>query len=144
MTRFQLPAHRRVQHLTLHREQRRITLREYQALSSAERLNMIRQSHGKEKYDLYEGVIVSKDATYLGDLINTPSPAVNNGMIVSLTNGTIWTVTGTSYLTGLTIDESSITAPEGYNVEMTVNGVKTKIETDKTYTGDIVLSLSNK
>jgi hypothetical protein len=96
---------------------------------------------GTEKYDLYEGVIVSKDATFLGDLINTPSPAVNNGMIVSLTGGSVWTVTGTSYLTGLTTDEGGITAPEGYNVEMTVNGVKTKIETNKTYTGDIVLSL---
>ena len=99
---------------------------------------------GKEKHELYEGVIVTKDATYLGDLINSPAPAVNNGMIVSLTGGTVWTVTGTSYLTSLSIDNSRVTAPEGYNVAMTVNGAKTEIKAGKTYTGDIVLSLSKK
>ena len=52
MSRFELPAHRKVNHLTLHREQRKITIREYHALSSSERLEMIRQSQGKEKYDL--------------------------------------------------------------------------------------------
>ena len=97
---------------------------------------------GQIKYDLYEGVIVSKNATYLGDLINTPAPAVNNGVIVSLTNGTVWTVAGTSYLTGLTVENGSIAAPEGNKIEMTVNGAKTDIKTGKTYTGNIVLSLS--
>jgi hypothetical protein len=97
---------------------------------------------GDNKYDLYEGVIVSKNATYLGDLINTPAPAVNNGVIVSLTNGTVWTVTGASYITSLTIDNGSIAAPEGNKVEMRVNGAKTEIKTGQTYTGNIVLSLS--
>jgi len=97
---------------------------------------------GDKKYDLYEGVIVSKNATYLGDLINTPAPAVNNGMIVTLTNGTVWTVTGTSYITSLTIDNASIAAPEGNTVEMTVNGAKKEIKAGQTYTGNIVLSLS--
>jgi hypothetical protein len=96
---------------------------------------------GNKKYDLYEGVIVSKNATYLGDLINTPAPAVNNGVIVTMANGTVWTVTGTSYLTGLTIDNGSITALEGSRVEMTVNGKKTEIKTGQTYTGNIVFSL---
>ncbi len=97
---------------------------------------------GDKKYDLYEGVIVSKNATYLGDLINTPAPAVNNGMIVTLSGDTVWTVTGTSYLTSLTLDGGQVTAPEGSKVEMTVNGKKTKIENGKTYTGDIVISLA--
>jgi hypothetical protein len=97
---------------------------------------------GDKKYDLYEGVIISKNATYLGDLINTPAPAVNNGVIVSLTNGTVWTVTGSSYITSLTIDNGSIAAPEGNRVEMRVNGAKTEIKTGQTYTGNIVLSLS--
>lgn len=96
---------------------------------------------GDTKHDLYEGVIVSKNATYLGDLVNTPAPAVNNGMIVTLTGGTVWTVAGKSYLTRLTVEDAQIVAPEGFAVEMTVNGKKTKIENGNTYAGDIVLSL---
>jgi hypothetical protein len=97
---------------------------------------------GEKQHDLYEGVIIPADATYLGDLINTPAPAVNNGMLVTLTGGTVWTVTGTSYLTGLTIDDAQIVAPEGATVEMTVNGEKTEIKNGNTYSGDIVLTLS--
>jgi hypothetical protein len=97
---------------------------------------------GDKKYDRYEGVIVEKNATYLGDLANTAAPAVNNGMIVTLKGGTVWTVTGTSYITRLTIEDAQVVAPEGKKVEMTVNGKATKIESGKTYTGDIVLSIS--
>jgi hypothetical protein len=97
---------------------------------------------GQKKYDLYEGVIVSRNATYLGDLINIPAPAVNNGVIVTLTNGTVWIVAGTSYLTSLTVDSGSISAPEGSKVMMTVNGIKTEIKTGMSYTGNIVLTVS--
>jgi len=97
---------------------------------------------GEKKHGLNEGVIVSKNATYLGDLINTPARAVNNGMIVSLKGGTVWTVTGTSYLTSLTIDDGSIDAPERSKVAMTVNGARTEIKPGKTYTGNIVLTVS--
>jgi Tfp pilus assembly protein PilX len=97
---------------------------------------------GQKKYGLNEGVIASKNATYLGDLINTPAPAVNNGMIVTLKGGTVWTVTGTSYLTSLTIDDGSIVAPEGSKVVMTVSGAKTEIQPGKTYTGNIVLTVA--
>jgi CCR4-NOT transcriptional regulation complex NOT5 subunit len=99
---------------------------------------------GDKKYDLNEGVITSKNATYLGDLINTAAQAVNNGVIVNLTNGSVWTVYGTSYLTSLTIDNASIAAPEGMRVEMKVNGAKTEIKAGKTYTGNIVLTLRKK
>jgi hypothetical protein len=97
---------------------------------------------GEEKHELYQGVIIPSDATYLGDLANTPAPAVNNGLLVTLTGGTVWTVTGTSYLTGLTLEDAQIVAPEGKKVEMTVNGKATEIESGKTYAGDIVLSVS--
>jgi hypothetical protein len=96
---------------------------------------------GDTKYALYEGVIVEKNATYLGDLVNTPAPAVNNGVIVTLSGGSVWTVAGTSYITSLTIEDAQIVAPEGKKVKMTVNGKATKIESGKTYTGDIVLSI---
>jgi hypothetical protein len=97
---------------------------------------------GDKKYDRYEGVIVEKNATYLGDLVNTAAPAVNNGVIVTLTGGTVWTVAGASYITSLTIEDAQVVAPEGKKVEMTVNGKKTAIESGKTYTGDIVLAIN--
>jgi hypothetical protein len=99
---------------------------------------------GDKKYDICEGVIVEKNATYLGDLVNTPAPAVNNGVIVTLKNGTVWIVTGTSYLTSLTIDNGSIAAPEGSRVEMTINGKKAEIKAGQTYTGNIGLLIIKK
>jgi hypothetical protein len=95
------------------------------------------------KYNPTEGVITSRDALYLGDLVNHPAAAVNNGVLVALKNGTVWTVTGTSYLTGLTIAGGTITAPDGQTVELTVNGAKMPIE-NGSYTGNIVLSLAGK
>jgi hypothetical protein len=69
-------------------------------------------------------------------------PAVNNGVIVNLTNGSAWTVTGTSYVTSITIaDGSTVTAPEGYKVTMTVNGVKKEIKAGK-YSGKITLAVA--
>ena len=43
----------------------------------------------------------------LGEVVNTAQPVVNNGVIVALKNGAVWTVAGTSYLSSLTIDETS-------------------------------------
>ena len=97
---------------------------------------------GATQQQAVEGVIVAKDALYLGDLVNHPAPAVNNGVLVTLKGGTAWTVTGTSYLTGLTIKGGTITAPAGQAVELTVNGTKSTIKDGATYTGNIVLSLA--
>jgi len=48
-----------------------------------------------------------------------------------------------SYVTGLTIAEgTAITAPEGYSVTMTVNGVKTVLGADS-YKGQIVLTVTS-
>lgn len=52
MTRINLPRERQVGHLTLHRQDRTISVKEYNALTCAERLEMIRQVRGKQKYDL--------------------------------------------------------------------------------------------
>jgi hypothetical protein len=73
-------------------------------------------------------------------LTDTPRPAINNGVIVNLTNGSNWTVTGTSFLTRLVIDSSSsVTAREGLVVSMTVNGVETPVISGA-YEGNIVLT----
>ena len=75
-------------------------------------------------------------------ITDTPCPAVNNGVIVNLTNGSNWTVTGTSYLTRLALDgSSSVTAEEGSGLSMTVNGAKIDIVPGNNYTGAIVVSV---
>jgi hypothetical protein len=82
-----------------------------------------------------------KDYKYLGTVTNTPKPAVNNGVIVSLDAKSRWTLTGTCYLTSLAIEEGSvINGLAGAKVVMTVNGVETTIEPG-THSGNIVLSV---
>lgn len=86
------------------------------------------------------GTVIEADSSLdchlgVGRVVNTAAPAVNNPVLLTLENGSVWTVEGTSYLAGLTIDETS--AIEG--AIMTVNGVKTDI-TPGTYEGEIVIS----
>ena len=52
MTRIELPAEKRIGHLTLLREARNITPREFNALSAAERLELISCAQGRQKYRL--------------------------------------------------------------------------------------------
>ena len=80
----------------------------------------------------------------LGNVSNTPQAAVNNGAIVSLAGGSQWTVTGTSYLTSLTLDSTSSVSAAGFgkSVTMTVDGTTTAIKAGNTYTGAIILSLN--
>lgn len=83
------------------------------------------------------------DYLQLGEVHNVVGPAVNNGVIVTLNSGSNWTVTDTSYLTGLTIaSDATVTAPSGYSVTMTVDGTPTDIVPGTTYTGDIVLTVT--
>jgi len=76
----------------------------------------------------------------LGAVTNTPQPAVNNGVIVALASGSSWAVTGTSYLTALSLDASSaVTGPHGGKVTMTVGGKPTAIIPGASYAGAIVI-----
>jgi hypothetical protein len=85
--------------------------------------------------------ISKENQTEFHSISDTVQPAVNNGVIVNLTNGSTWTVTGTSYLTGLIIDDgSTVTAPEGSKVTITVNGVRKEIKAGK-YSGKITLTI---
>ncbi len=52
MSRIELPAEKRVGHLKLLREPRRITPKEFNALSASERLDIIRRVSGHQKYNL--------------------------------------------------------------------------------------------
>ena len=108
----------------------------------------------KLKYAGIEGVISAATAKHaaaridksnceeLGNVINTPCEAVNNGVIVSLDSTSAWTVTGTSYLTSLELEKGAvIKGKDGKAVKMTVDGKETEIAAGK-YTGKIVLSVA--
>jgi hypothetical protein len=61
------------------------------------------------------------DYKQLGKVTNSAHAAINNGVVVTL-NGTAWTVDGTCHLTKLVWDKkSSITAPAGHTLAMTVD-----------------------
>ncbi|MFT4083838.1 MAG: Ig-like domain-containing protein [Nocardioides sp.] len=76
----------------------------------------------------------------IGEVTNTVSSPVNNGVIVDLADGSTWTPTGTSYLTSLTVDDtSSIAAAKGQDVTITIDGVDytpDELVAGQTYTGD--------
>ncbi|MGI5452171.1 hypothetical protein ACQEWB_03080 [Streptomyces sp. CA-249302] len=78
----------------------------------------------------------------LGIVTNTVQAAVNNGAIVQLNSGSAWTVTGTSYLTSLTLAaDAAVKAPRGRSVKMTVDGTETAVAAGQSYTGAIVLTV---
>lgn len=95
------------------------------------------------------GIISSASATHLEDelyinaedyklfgvLEHTPCPAVNNGVIVALTNNSVWNVTGVSYLTSLTTDTTAV-----IHGTVTVNGETVDTSIGGTWAGDIVVS----
>lgn len=82
-----------------------------------------------EKADLYP-----EDWQCIGVVENTACPAVNNGVLLRLENGAVWNVTDVSYITGLTIDETS-----SVNGAVTVDGVAVKLEPGS-YTGRIIVA----
>jgi len=90
---------------------------------------------GKEKLQPTLGCIVSANATYLGGLTNETAPTVNNGVWVSLKNGSTWTPVGKSYLTRL-----EVTADSAIQGTVTVDGTVVVPEAGKIYTGEIVVT----
>ena len=70
----------------------------------------------------------------MSNIFQTPAPAVNNGVILSLDNDSKWVVTGKSYLTSLSIAETAIVSAS----HMTVDGVETPIAPG-VYKGAIVI-----
>jgi hypothetical protein len=87
--------------------------------------------------------ITPADYRELGEVTNTAQAVVNNGVIVSLANGAVWTVTGTSYLSALDIAaDASVTAPSGKTVSMTVDGTATAVKAGGSYSGAITLTVA--
>ncbi|MHB9864259.1 hypothetical protein [Streptomyces sp. YIM S03343] len=79
----------------------------------------------------------------LGIVTNTVQAAVNNGVVVRLTGGSVWTVTGTSHLTSLTLaDDAEVRAPRGKKVTFTVDGTTTTLTAGGSYTGALTLTVA--
>ncbi|NEA98465.1 hypothetical protein [Streptomyces sp. SID13726] len=79
----------------------------------------------------------------LGIVTNTAQAAVNNGVVVRLNSGSTWTVTGTSYLTSLTLAaDAAVRAPRGKKVTLTVDGTATALTAGTAYTGALVLTVA--
>ncbi|MEU9453348.1 hypothetical protein [Streptomyces sp. NPDC048277] len=79
----------------------------------------------------------------LGIVTNTVQAAVNNGVVVQLNSGSTWTVTGTSYLTSLTLAaDASVKAPRGRTVKLTVDGTETALTAGSSYTGALTLTVA--
>jgi hypothetical protein len=88
--------------------------------------------------------ITAVDYRQISEVTNTATPTTNNGVILTLTDGSTWTATGTSYLSSLTIDATStISGANRGAITMTVNGVPTQIIPGTTYTGAIVIATSS-
>ena len=91
----------------------------------------------------YADTIDSSNWWELGHVSNTAQVVINNGVIVALTDGSTWSVTGTSYLSALSLDATSrVTGPHGRRVAMTVDGTPTAITAGASYTGAIVLTVT--
>lgn len=79
----------------------------------------------------------------ISEVTNTPGAVVNNGVVVTLGSRSTWTVTGTSYLSSLTLaDTASVRGPRGRKVRLTVDGTATEIKPGTTYTGALTLSVA--
>jgi hypothetical protein len=79
----------------------------------------------------------------LGIVTNTPQAAVDNGAVVRLEGGSTWTVTGTSYLTSLTIaSDAAVRAPRDRTVTLTVDGTRKALTPGTSCTGALVLTVA--
>ena len=78
-----------------------------------------------------KSVIGHADYDLIGEVTNTVCIPENAAVVVRLKNNTIWNVTGTGYVTSLTIDETSSIG----NAKVYVNGKEIEVKTGTTYTG---------
>lgn len=107
-------------------------------LSNATLSGIISSAKGTYKEGLT--LITPENREELSHVTQTPAEPINNGVIVIIDENSTWNVTGTSYLTALTIAEGGRVAAEGGKLTMTVDGKETKIEAG-TYTGMIKLEV---
>ncbi|MGI5970571.1 MAG: hypothetical protein ACOX7P_02470 [Oscillospiraceae bacterium] len=85
-------------------------------------------------------IITEENWQEIGNITETPAPAINNGTILSLDKDSVWIVTGTSYLTSLTIEDGAqILGAEGKAASITADGKP--VAGPGRYDGKIVVSV---
>ena len=98
-------------------------------------------SSATQKYRDGLTLIDESNRLEMANITQTAAPTVNNGVCVALDEKSAWIVTGTSYITALTIAEGAkLTAADGKTLTMAVDGAETAI-VPGTYTGTIVLTV---
>lgn len=99
------------------------------------RISASKAHHRVEKID-------KRNCEELGEVVNTPRPAINNGVIVWVDSASTWRIPGACYLTKLILEAgATICSDCGGTVSMIVNGKETVLESGKTYTGEILLTV---
>lgn len=98
-------------------------------------------SSATQKYRDGLTLIDESNRLEMANITQTPAPTVNNGVVVTLDETSAWIVTGTSYITALTLEKGAkIAAESGKTLNMLVDGVATEIAPG-TYQGTIVLEV---
>ena len=86
--------------------------------------------------------IYPDQAQEVGNVGITPAGDFCNGIIVTLENGSTWTVTGQSHVTGIVIGEGcQVKAPVGKTLAVTVDGRPAELKPGR-YAGDIAITLA--
>jgi hypothetical protein len=85
------------------------------------------------------GTVIEADSSLdahlgMGRVKNTAAKAVNNPVYLTLGEGAVWNVTGTSYLSELTVDAGAV-----INGTVTVDGVAVDAAAGGSWSGDIVV-----
>ena len=98
-------------------------------------------SSAKQAYRDGLTVIHEDNRLELSNIRQWAAPTVNNGVIVDMDGDSVWTVTDTSYITGLRLAEgASVRAPEGKKLSVTVDGKPVELAPGE-YSGKIVLEV---
>lgn len=98
-------------------------------------------SAASQKYRDWLKVITEDCRRELSNVTQTAAEPVNNGVVVNLDKDSEWTVTGTSYITALSIAPGAVVkAPGGRKLVMTVDGAITPAEAGS-YAGKIALAV---
>jgi len=84
--------------------------------------------------DIVGYCIFYNDAQYCANGTITPCSAINDPVYVSLTNGSVWTVTGESYLAKITVEAGS-----AVNGMVTVDGEEVDVSAGGVWEGDIIV-----
>lgn len=97
-------------------------------------------SSAKARYKEGLSVIDPENREELSNVSLTAAPPINNGVIVHLSGNSVWNVTGTSYITRLSVEEGAkVLSADGTPASITVNGEKVSLTAGE-YSGNIVIA----